>query len=884
MADSLRGQLVPLVLCCVSQSLVGLPPAAAESLPPLQVDPSLLGPMPARPLRVPTVEAPPPTPARPAQTTPAPQPVPVAPRDALPATPARAPKPATPADTLPFMPRQTTDLNSPVGGTGTLAGGQPMLPGPRRVEDERPKENTPKPSEPPAPLPQPVLKPTARITPVSKDMPYPSFLSGDRIRSEGGNQVTVEGAAEMRQTAKILRADRISYFQDLDEAEAEGKVRLYSEGNLISGPKMRRKMDAATGYFDQPDYVLRTEPQPGQALDATTGYGHAERLEFEGEDRYRLKKATYTTCSPTDPDWYTQSDDLFLDYTRMVGEGRHGKVIFKGVPILYSPMLDFSLSNGRKSGFLTPTLGTSSTSGVDATLPYYWNIAPHMDATLSPRMLGRRGVQLGTEFRYLQPYFSGIARYEYLPRDTIFGAARRSYSLVHNQNLGHGFSANVDVNGVSDNSYFTDLSSSITSTAQTLLLRQGYLAYSASWWSAVAGVQRYQSLQAGPPYDRLPYVSLFASRPNFVAGTAFTFTGNFDSFAVKDSLAPNRPEGARTVLYPQLSLPLEYSGVSITPKVGYHVSHYGMSKVALPGNATSFRRAVPLYSIDSTVSLERDMQWDGRRLTQTLEPRLYYLYVPYRDQSRYPVFDSGLSDFNFAQIFAENIYAGNDRIADANQLTAALTSRIIDPQTGAQVMQAAIGQRLYFRTQGVTLPGEVPRTSSKADILAAFTGNILPKVYVDSAWQYNPRDKQTQRASFGGRYQPEALKLLNLGYRFRRDTVPGQNDGLRDADLSAQWPLGGRWYGLGRYNYSLRDRHAVESLGGVEYDGGCWVGRFVAQRFATTTQARTTTLFFQLELNGFSRLGSDPGDVLRRTIGGYGRVNEIRNAPLFGVE
>jgi LPS-assembly protein len=741
----------------------------------------------------------------------------------------------------------------------------------------------------------PALAPTARITPPQKDGPHPTFVSGDHIRSVGGNQVTVEGDAELRQTGKILKADRITYFQDQDEVDAEGKVRLTSDGNLVSGPKMRRKMDAATGFFDQPDYVLQTEPQPGQALNATTGYGHAERLEFEGEDRYRLKKATYTTCAPSNPDWYTQSDDLFLDYTRLVGEGKNGKVVFMGVPILYAPMLDFSLSNARKSGLLTPTLGTSSTSGLDVTLPYYWNIAPNMDATLTPRLLARRGVQLGTEFRYLEPSFSGTARYDTL-QDRVYGANRSSYSLLHNHNLGHGFSANLNVSGVSDYRYFTDLGTAIATTAQTNFLRQGSLSYASTWWGGSVGIQRYQTLQdpaspVAPPYDMLPYANLYANRPNFIGGTAFAFTGSFNDFVVADPTNLSRPEGNRAVLYPQLSLPLVYAGVNITPKVGYHISRYSMAKNY--GNDTSLARNVPILSLDSSITLERDMRWEGKDLVQTLEPRLYYLYVPYRDQSRFPVFDSGLSDFNFAQIFSENIYSGSDRIADANQLTAALSSRIIDPQTGAQIMQAAIGQRYYFRNQTVTLnevgqpasmPTEVARTSNKADILAAFAGTILPHTYLDSGWQYNPRDKQTQRFTIGGRYQPEALKVFNVGYRFKRDSVAGANDGLRDFDVSGQWPLHGRWYGLARYNYSLHDKNLVEALGGVEYDGGCWVGRFVAQRFATTTLSSTTTLFFQLELNGFSRLGSDPSDILRRSIGGYGRVNAPRDAPLFGVE
>ncbi|MDD5297000.1 MAG: LPS-assembly protein LptD [Rhodocyclaceae bacterium] len=839
--------------------------AAAESLPPLQVDPGLLGPMPARTVRVVPVE---------------PAPVPMA--------QSRPPQPASSTEPAGTLPARRPAASAPAGGgAGAPAASQAVLPGSNRREDERSLGATGTGGS--TPLPLAPLAPTGRITPLPKEGSRPSFLSGDNIRSVGDNQVTVEGAAELRQTGKTLKADRISYFQDQDEVDAEGHVRLTTDSNLISGPRMRRKMDAATGFFEQPDYVFRTDPQPGQAIAATTGYGHAERLEFDGEDRYRLKKGSYSTCSPSNPDWYTQADDLFLDYTRLVGEGRNGKVVFKGVPILYAPMLDFSLSNARKSGFLTPTLGTSSTSGLDATLPYYWNIAPNMDATLSPRVLARRGVLLGTEFRYLEPTYNGMARYDYLPQDRVYGADRSFYSFQHNQVLGRGFSTNLNVSGASDYRYFTDLGTAITTTAQTTFLRGGSLSYAAPGWGGSVGIQRYQTLQdpaalVAPPYDRLPSASLYANRPSFIAGTAFAFSGNFDDFVVSDPTNFSRPEGSRTVLYPQLSLPLVYSGISVTPKIAYHVTRYSMSRVQTPGDATSFSRNLPIFSLDSNLVLERDILWGGRNLLQTLEPRLYYVYVPYRDQSKFPVFDSGLADFNFAQIFAENIYSGSDRIADANQLTAALTSRIIDSQTGAQTMQAAIGQRYYFRNQGVTLPGETPRTSSKADILAAFTGTILPRTYVDSGWQYNAQERQTQRFTLGGRYQPEALKVANIGYRFKRDSVPGANDGLRDFDVSGQWPLYGRWYGLGRYNYSLHDRNLVEALAGVEYDGGCWVARAVAQRFATTTLTTTTALFFQLELNGFSRLGSDPGEVLRRSIGGYGRISDPRGAPLFGVE
>jgi LPS-assembly protein len=284
-------------------------------------------------------------------------------------------------------------------------------------------------------------------------------------------------------------------------------------------------------------------------------------------------------------------------------------------------------------------------------------------------------------------------------------------------------------------------------------------------------------------------------------------------------------------------------------------------------------RSVPIFSVDSTVILERETSLFSRNVTQTLEPRLHYLFVPNRDQTplnnaRTPVnFDTGASDFNFSTIFAENRYSGGDRIADANQATATLTSRLIDPATGAELMRGLVGQRYYFTNQHVTLPGEVARTGRTADVLAALSGQVFPKTYLDTGLQYNPRDKQTERFSLAGRYQPEIGKVLNAGYRYTRSQ-------LGQIDVSGQWPLWGGWYGIGRYNYSTLERRMIESVGGLEYDGGCWVARIVVQRIATQIQRQTTSLFVQLELNGFSRLGSNPLDILKRNVPGYGVINQ----------
>lgn len=685
-----------------------------------------------------------------------------------------------------------------------------------------------------------------------------------------------EGNVEVRRLGSTLNADRVIYREDQDEVEAEGNVRLATETDVIEGPRAQLRLADSVGYFEQPEYSINRPRRPGQRF-VGTGAGQAERIDLQGEDRYRLKDATYSTCGPGNDDWYAKASELDLDFTREVGEARNARVIFQGVPLLYTPWLEFSLNNRRKSGFLPPTIGSSNRTGTEYTQPYYWNIAPNMDATFAPRVMTRRGVQIGAEARYLDFDYRGELRGEYLPNDRVTGDSRSLFSFQHSHNLGAGFSAALNLNKVSDDTYFTDLSSRIATTAQTNLLRQGVLSYNpGSWWNVYANVQRYQTLQdpalppVAKPYDLLPQVTLSALRPD-VRGFAFALAGQYTDFS-----HPTLDNGKRLIAYPQVSWPLTTPAFYVTPKLGFHFTRYAVERRQTTG-PENLSRSVPILSVDSGLFFERETSWFDKSAVQTLEPRLYYLFVPERKQDDFPVFDTALADFNFAQIFSENIFSGGDRIGDANQLTAAVTSRIIDPATGAEILRGAVGQRFYFSEQNVTLPGVPPRTGRTADYLAALSGRLLPQVWFDTAWQYNPREGRTERLVAGARYQPGPARVLNASYRYQRDV-------LRDVDLSAQWPLFPRWYGVGRYNYSLRDRRLVEAIAGLEYDGGCWVLRGVVQRFATATQEANTSFFLQLELNGFSSIGSNPQEVLRRNIPGYGRINQPAADPVFGAD
>jgi len=745
----------------------------------------------------------------------------------------------------------------------------------------------------------------------------PTNLVARKIDGVNDVEMIAEGDASLERAGDILSADRIVYRQLEDEVEATGNVRLLSPDTEIAGPHLRMRMEESTGEFESPAYSIKHKPAPvqepaltilglpamtegGQVLATTgrtierpfvTGSGMADRLEFRGEDQYRLSNATYSTCAPGQRDWEIYVDELDLDYTGEVGTGRNAVVKFMDVPIFYVPWMNFSLNNQKKSGFLPPTIGSTSKSGLEIAAPWFWNIAPNMDATLTPRLMTRRGLQFSTELRYLldtptnrvQPGITdkGQVRIEYLPDDNLAKRDRYGYSIVHSQLLGNGFAGALNLNGVSDDDYFSDLSTRVAQVSQGNLLRQGTLTYGGPWYSAALNVQTYQTLQdLAKPYQRLPQLTGTAFRYDLPQGLAFNLNAEYVNFDHPDFLL-----GKRTTLYPQLSLPLATAAFSLTPKIGVHSTYYELDRLDRPGQdnplvanwsgvPTSQSRTIPILSVDGSFVMERNTDWFGKSLLQTLEPRAYYLYVPNRDQSKIPVFDTGVAGFNFAQMFSENRYAGGDRLGDANELTLAVTSRLLDPASGADLLRGTFGTRYYFTDQHVTLPGEVARTERSADILATLTGLVLPHTYADIGWQYNPRDARTDRLTLGGRYRPEAGKVVNAGYRYARDL-------LGQIDVSAQWPLFGGWHGVGRYNYSTKEHRVIETIGGLEYDASCWVGRFVVQRLATIADQPTTSIFFQLELNDFSRIGSNPMQLLRRSIPGYGVINQPTADPVF---
>lgn len=696
---------------------------------------------------------------------------------------------------------------------------------------------------------------TFKRHPVSSDGTA-AFINAQHVEAKKGEQLEASGDVELRQNGQVISAGHLLYGQESKDVLAEGEVRFEQTGIVMTGPVLKLNLDTDIGEMSQPQFEFSENHARGTA----------ETLHILGKKNYTFDNATYTTCPAGDDDWILRMSHLDIDRTTQIGVARQARVEFMGVPILYTPWMDFALNDNRRSGFLGPTFGSTNTGGAELTLPYYWNIAPNLDATFSPREISKRGLQLNNEFRYLEPGYSGIARYEVLSGDRVTNTSRSFLALKHAQSLGGGLGLALNVNRVTDDAYFRDLSSTVSGTSQTNLLRDGVLTYAGGSWTALTRVQRFQTLQdpLAPvvvPYRRQPQVLLNGQQT--LADANVNFASEYVDFR-HDTLV----NGERMMLNPSVSYPLLSDlGYYVTPKLGVHYTKYkmGVNNAAALPDAT---RTLPIFSMDSGMVYERDMKsFLGGDYVQTLEPRLFYVYIPYKDQSLLPVFDSAQAPFSFGQIFSENRFFGNDRVGDANMATLALTSRVIDNEGGTERLRVMLGERFSFKSPQVNLITPTDNTN-RSDVLLGLGGKVTNAWSLDSLVQYNPNQAHTESYNLTARLRPEAGKLFNLGYRFTRNT-------LHQTDVSTQWPLFGRWLGVARLSYSLQDKRAVESLAGVEYNQSCWTMRFVAQSITTATNIRSSGMYLQLELNDLVRIGSDPLDALRLSIPGYTKMNSL---------
>lgn len=743
------------------------------------------------------------------------------------------------------------------------------------------------------PLPAPVL----RASPMLKESIseatralQPVYVRGDSILGQTDVRMEIEGHAELRRSDTIVRADRMEYTVADDRVQAEGQVHINRAGNVYDGSRLDLEVDAFRGYFSDANYRFLV----------TQAHGDATKIDFLDHERSVVHNATYTTCQRDDeaswePDWVLKAKVIHLDQGEEVGVAEGASLQFKGVTLLPIPKMSFPLSDKRKSGLLPLTIGLDSVSGMEYVQPYYWNIAPNRDATLTSTVMTKRGVNLGAEFRYLEPRYKGQLRLDYMPGDRLRERDRWSYGLKHEGQIASPWGAlglNMNLNRVSDNDYWRDFTRSKSNNRELnsrLLPSDASLNWGGQDMTLTLRTLKWQTLQdvaspIVPPYDRMPQLQWRYTPLNLGHGLDLTVEADTTRFEADPRLT-RQSNAQRSYVMAEISRPFLSPGAFFTPKLKLHASHYQFDDRLSDGTSAA-SRTLPTLSLDSGLVFERETKLWGRGLLQTLEPRAFYTYTPYRDQSMVPVYDTALNDFNLATIYSDNNYSGQDRIANNNLLTLGVTTRFIDADTGAEAARLGVAQRVRFSDQRVTLPGEVPATDRLSDILFGASINWTPQWALDSAVQYNRESGHSERTTIGARYSPGSYRTISAAYRLQRGTS-------EQVDVGWQWPIrnplasedkgrsGGRWYSVGRLNYSIQDRKLVDTVVGFEYDSCCWVGRVVLERLQSSITTANTRLLFQIEFVGFSRLslGANPLQSLKDNIPRYQALRQPGAAP-----
>lgn len=744
--------------------------------------------------------------------------------------------------------------------------------------------------------PPPALQSSTELAPAPRGeqaRQRPIILRADALRARPDLQAVAEGDAELRRAGSVIRADRISYDSAEDLAVARGNVRISREGSLYHGPVLQLKLQRFEGFF----------LNPGFEFTALGAGGRAERVDFLDASRSVARHAVYSSCprdGSADPDWLLSTDRVKLDFDANEGLAEGAVLRFLGVPILGLPALSFPLTDDRKSGWLPPSVGLDSRSGFTFGMPYYWNLAPNRDATLTPTVLTRRGIGAQAEFRYLEAHDRGRIDVDLLPDDKVAGRSRNAWMLEHEGDSGAGLRYRVNLLRVSDDAYWKDFSRAVPSITPRLLpfdLRaERDLATPIGAARVYARVQQWQVLQASDaagaivaPYERSPQLGA-RLLSTAVGGLQLALETEVNRFTRPDaSASPGLPTGWRWHTLGQLSRSWGDAGWWLAPRLTFNGAAYATDQAN--GGVRHASRLITTASIDAGMVFERDSRWFGQRQRQTLEPRLLYVNTPYRDQSGLPNYDSAERDFNVISAYAENAFTGIDRVSDAHQLTAGVTTRLVDAATGAETLRLGLAQRLRLRDQRVVLPDDAaPLRQKVSDLLLEASTSMLRSWQLDAVLQYNPDSQRVERSIVGARFSPGPLRTVSAGYRL----APGLS---RQLELGWQWPVyrgtsrpvgaaggcGGTLYAVGRVNYSLPDSRLTDSIVGAEYDAGCWIGRVVAERLSTGRSEATTRLLLQLELVGLSRLGSNPLQVLKDNIPGYRLLRESRGAaPLDG--
>lgn len=731
------------------------------------------------------------------------------------------------------------------------------------------------------------------------------FVKGANIRARPDMDLVVQGQASIRRPGLTLSAERVDYDQTQDVVEATGQVRVSTPTSVFSGPKLKLKVDSFQGKFDRPDFELYR----------SGGFGQASEVEFVDNQRTLIRQANYTTCRRTPgpewlPAWLLRATKMTVDEEESSIQAEGIQLQFQGWPVFAAQAISLPLTQERKSGLLPPLFSIDTVNGIEVAQPYYFDIAPNRDATVTAHVMSQRGIAADTEFRYQERDYSGQLRLNLLPSDKLRALTRWGWTSQHNGSIDTGLDSvgriglGLTLNRVSDDNYWRDFPRSGLVLTQRVLPSTGVLNWGRGDFSMSAQVQRWQNLQdEAPPYDRAPQITMRYGQWD-AQGLDWSVVGDTTRFEADFSRVASLPRnGERSFVQAQVSRPWIRPWGFLTPKLQLHATRYQMDR-ALDNGAMAVNRVLPTFSLNSGLVFERETRWFGRDVLQTLEPRAFYAYTPYQNQSMLPVYDSGATDFNLSTIYSENTYVGHDRLVDNNALTLGVSSRFFDANNGAEMLRVGVAQRIRFSDQQVLLPGQTASSAGLSDILLGAGIRWDDRWSFDATVQANNQTHDISRTTLQGRYSPSPYRVINAAYRANNQLTPNSEF----VDLGWQWPLSDllgntdrqaenawtrtpgqglgpdRWYAVGRLNYSLTEKSLVDTLLGLEYDAGCWLGRVAFQRLQTnisnvSSNSATSRILFQLEFIGFARVGISPLKSLSDNIPRYQYLRDSKVQP-----
>jgi len=678
-------------------------------------------------------------------------------------------------------------------------------------------------------------------------------IESDAGDMERDGDASLRGNVRIRMGQRLITADEAEVDATERSVSMRGKVEyldptlhVRGEGGSFAGE--------ATAQFHGAEFELLDRSVRGTAGD----------VQMRQQGLLELKDVSYTACPPGNEDWLLSADEISLNQRTQIGTGRGVRLDFKGVPVLYTPWISFPVGDQRKTGVLFPTIGNSGSSGTMLAVPYYWNLAPNRDVTLMTRYYSSRGLRLDPEFRYLTESSRGILYGEYLHDDTQVDDSRSFVELRHATRFKPRTRLHIDAANVSDSNYFEDFGAGFEGTSVTFLNRSAELRHDTRHWSLIGRAQDYQVIddvlpELDEPYTIAPQIGAYGSWHDLPGGFSAGLRAEAGNF-----LRDPGPEGLRVDIEPALGWRIDGRGSFLAADAALRHTSYTLDDVAA-GLDDEPSRTAPILSLDTGLIFEREVGSRRQRL-HTLEPRLLYLYVPFREQDDLPVFDTALPDLNLVQLFRTNRYVGTDRLSDANQLAVGLTTRLLDAVGGRQYVSATIGQSYYFEDPRVRLPDEPVSARDASDVVGELEMSAFQDWSARLGIRWDPENTQTVKSEVGLQYRPASNRVVNAGYRLQRDSI-------EQLDMSVAWPIGDSWRGFGRWVYSMRDNQTLDQFVGLEYNSCCWALRLVTRRFVSSRTGDTDTSFgLQLELRGLSSVGVDNEAFLRSTIRGYSAV------------